>query len=87
MVAGKTRLPLRRPRFCPRFGAEDVCVGVPTADHSVTLVHIKAFLREEDVAAYKVPRKLVVFESLPRNSLGVVTKREIRARVRALARR
>lgn len=68
----------------PRTGDENVCVVVvPKADHSVTLSDIKAFLKEKDVAAYKVPRKLVVFESLPRNALGKVLKREIRQRVRA----
>jgi non-ribosomal peptide synthetase component E (peptide arylation enzyme) len=49
----------------------------------VTLADIKAFLKEKDVAAYKVPRKLVVFDSLPRNALGKVIKREIRERVGA----
>ena len=68
----------------PRTGDEDVCVVVvPKADHSVTLADIRAFLKEKDVAAYKVPRRLVVFESLPRNALGKVMKREIRQRVRA----
>jgi acyl-CoA synthetase (AMP-forming)/AMP-acid ligase II len=66
----------------PRTGDEDVCaVVVPRAGQNVTLADIKAFLREKDVAAYKVPRKLVVFDSLPRNALGKVIKREIRERV------
>jgi acyl-CoA synthetase (AMP-forming)/AMP-acid ligase II len=69
----------------PRTGDEDVCVvAVPKPDHSVTLADIKGFLKEKDVAAYKVPRKLVVFESLPRNALGKVVKREIRGRVRGI---
>jgi acyl-CoA synthetase (AMP-forming)/AMP-acid ligase II len=68
----------------PRTGDEDVCVVVvPKADQSVTLADIRAFLKQKDVAAYKVPRKLVVFDSLPRNALGKVIKREIRERVRA----
>jgi acyl-CoA synthetase (AMP-forming)/AMP-acid ligase II len=67
----------------PRTGDEDVCVViVPKPGQRVTLADIKAFLAEKDVAAYKVPRKLVVFESLPRNALGKVVKREIRERVR-----
>jgi non-ribosomal peptide synthetase component E (peptide arylation enzyme) len=49
----------------------------------VTLADIKTFLREKDVAAYKIPRKLVVFDSLPRNALGKVLKREIRDRVQS----
>ena len=68
----------------PRTGDEDVCVVVvPKPDQSVTLTDIKTFLKEKDVAAYKVPRKLVVFDVLPRNALGKVLKREIRERVRA----
>lgn len=68
----------------PRTGDEDVCVvAVPKTDQRVTLGDIKAFLKDKDVAAYKVPRKLVVLDALPRNALGKVMKREIRERVRA----
>jgi acyl-CoA synthetase (AMP-forming)/AMP-acid ligase II len=67
-----------------RTGEEDVCVvAVPRAGQSVTLESIRSFLKEKDIAAYKIPRKLVVFDSLPRNSLGKVIKREIRERVEA----
>jgi len=63
---------------------EDVCVVVvPKAGESVTLPEIKTFLRKKDIASYKIPRRLVVFDSLPRNALGKVIKREIRERVEA----
>jgi acyl-CoA synthetase (AMP-forming)/AMP-acid ligase II len=68
----------------PRTSEEDVCVVVvPKAEQSVTLGDIKAFLKDKDVAAYKIPRKLVVFDSLPRNALGKVLKREIRDKVQS----
>jgi acyl-CoA synthetase (AMP-forming)/AMP-acid ligase II len=68
----------------PHTAEEDVCVvAVPKAGQTVTLADVKAFLAEKDVASYKIPRRLVVFDSLPRNALGKVIKREIRERVGA----
>jgi len=65
-----------------RTGEEDVCaVVVPKPEQTLSIGDLKRFLKEKDVAAYKVPRKLVVFESLPRNAVGKVLKREIRAAV------
>ncbi|MFM8944855.1 MAG: class I adenylate-forming enzyme family protein, partial [Actinomycetota bacterium] len=58
-------------------------VVVPKEGETVELPEVRAFLKEKGVAGYKEPRRLVVVESLPRNPLGKVLKREIRERVKA----
>ena len=41
-----------------------------------------AWLRDvEEVAAFKLPERLLVLEQLPRNPVGKVLKREIRAQL------
>jgi acyl-CoA synthetase (AMP-forming)/AMP-acid ligase II len=54
-------------------------VVVPAEGETIELPEIRAFLRDLGVAAYKEPRKLVVVEALPRNPLGKVLKRDLRA--------
>jgi len=56
-------------------------VVVPKEGETIELPELRAFLRDKGVAGYKEPRKLVVVETLPRNPLGKVLKREIRATV------
>ncbi len=58
-------------------------VVVPKEGESLELPELRAYLREQGVAGYKEPRRLVVVEALPRNPLGKVLKREIRASVTA----
>jgi len=53
-------------------------VVVPKEGEEVTLKELTAFLKEKDIAAYKLPKRLEVFEGLPRNAVGKVLKREIR---------
>jgi len=53
-------------------------VVVPKEGEEVTLGELVDFLKEKDIAAYKLPRKLVSVQSLPRNAVGKVLKREIR---------
>ena len=59
---------------------------VPKEGEEVTLGDLVDFLKEKDIAAYKLPRKLVAFESLPRNAVGKVLKREITAAAGSRAR-
>jgi len=56
-------------------------VVVPKEGETIELAQVRDHLRGKGVAGYKEPRKLVVVEALPRNALGKVLKREIRATV------
>jgi non-ribosomal peptide synthetase component E (peptide arylation enzyme) len=57
-------------------------VVVPQAGQSLTLPELVAWLRDvEEVAAFKLPERLLVLEQLPRNPVGKVLKREIRAQL------
>jgi malonyl-CoA/methylmalonyl-CoA synthetase len=56
-----------------RPGSEAACEGGP----------LRAFLKER-IAAYKVPRQVVVVRELPRNAMGKVIKPELVARVASI---
>ena len=47
--------------------------------HRVEAESLTAFVRER-IAAFKVPRHVTIVESLPRNAVGKVLKRELRLR-------
>jgi acyl-CoA synthetase (AMP-forming)/AMP-acid ligase II len=58
---------------------EKVCaVVVPRPGESVSLDDVVSFLREKRIASYKLPEYLRVRESLPRNPVGKILKRELR---------
>jgi acyl-CoA synthetase (AMP-forming)/AMP-acid ligase II len=62
-----------------KLGEEVVtAVVIPKEGEEVKLGDLVDFLRAKDIAAYKLPRKLVVVQTLPRNAVGKVLKREIR---------
>ncbi len=62
-----------------RLGEEVVtAVVVPKEGGEPRLGDLVEFLKEKDIAAYKLPKKLVTTQSLPRNAVGKVLKREIR---------
>lgn len=54
-------------------------VVVPAKGQTIELPELRGYLRDLGVAAYKEPRRLVVVDTLPRNPLGKVLKRELRA--------
>ena len=51
---------------------------VPKEGTEITLGDLTSFLRQKDIAAYKLPKRLVVVQSLPHNAVGKVLKREIK---------
>ncbi|GIJ68429.1 class I adenylate-forming enzyme family protein [Virgisporangium ochraceum] len=58
---------------------EKVCaVVVPRPGESVSLDDLVGFLRDKRIASYKLPEYLRVRESLPRNPVGKILKRELR---------
>ncbi len=59
---------------------ERVCaVVVPVAGEPITLDALNAHLREARIASYKLPERLEIRETLPRNALGKILKRDLRA--------
>jgi long-chain acyl-CoA synthetase len=59
-------------------GDEEVCAAVVVRDgHSVDPQDLRAFLRT-NLAAYKVPRRIEIVDTLPRSLIGKVLRREVR---------
>ncbi len=48
-------------------------------DQSLTLDELAEFLREKHIASYKIPERLEIVPMLPRNPVGKVLKRDLRA--------
>lgn len=65
----------------PVMGERICAVAVPAEGESVTLDDIRAHLMKSDIAAYKLPERLELAEALPRNPLGKVLRRELRAMI------
>lgn len=61
-----------------RLGQRVGVAVVPVKGEEVTLEMIRQYLEEKGVAKYKWPEKLLVKESLPRNPVQKVLRREIR---------
>ncbi len=65
-----------------RWGERVVAVVVPRAGASITEEALRAHCRSR-LAAYKVPKQLVLSDALPRNPSGKVLKRVLRESLRA----
>lgn len=65
----------------PVMGERICVVAVPAEGASVTLEDIREHLKKSDIAAYKLPERLELAEALPRNPLGKVLRRGLRAMI------
>ncbi|MBL1074189.1 acyl--CoA ligase [Nocardia sp. 2] len=63
------------------LGERCCAVVVPAPGASVTLEDLVAHLRARDVASFKLPERLEIAESLPRNPVGKLLRRELRERL------
>lgn len=67
-----------------RLNEEQVfVVVVAKPGEQPALSEIVNFLKSKDIAAYKLPKKLVRVEALPRNPVGKVLKRALREKIEA----
>jgi long-chain acyl-CoA synthetase len=64
-------------------GEEVVVAIVPLAGATVDADRVQAFARER-LAGYKVPRRVVVMDDLPRSQIGKILRRSVRDRVEAM---
>jgi len=64
------------------LGERACVVLVPRPGQTVTLAEIVAYLRDLGIATYKLPERLELRDELPRNPLGKVLKRALRAELR-----
>jgi acyl-CoA synthetase (AMP-forming)/AMP-acid ligase II len=62
---------------------EKVCVYVvPREGQIVELADIAAFMKEKGIASYKIPERLEVVSAIPRNPVGKILKKDLRADIR-----
>jgi acyl-CoA synthetase (AMP-forming)/AMP-acid ligase II len=70
----------------PILGEKLCACIVARPGHSPTLADLQHFLKDDKrVAVYKLPEYLLPVDSLPRNAVGKILKRQLREHARALA--
>ncbi len=68
-----------------RVGEEQVFAAVVfKPDQKTTLSEIHDFLKAKDIAAYKLPKKLVIVDTMPRNPVGKVLKRILKEKIQTV---
>lgn len=60
------------------LGEKACAIVAPKAGETITLEEITAHLLQKDVAVYKLPERLLLVSTLPRNPVGKVLKRDLR---------
>jgi long-chain acyl-CoA synthetase len=63
-------------------GEEVVAAVLPVAGATIDPERIRAFARER-LTGYKVPRRVVIVEDLPRSQIGKILRRRVRDRIEA----
>ena len=63
-------------------GEEVVAAVVPVAGATIDPERVRAFARER-LTGYKVPRRVVIMEDLPRSQIGKILRRRVRDRIEA----
>jgi long-chain acyl-CoA synthetase len=66
-------------------GEEVVAAVVPTAGRTIDPEHLRAYSHER-LTRYKVPRRVVVVEDLPRSQIGKILRRLVRDRIEEMDR-
>lgn len=68
------------------LGVEEVVAAVVAPD-SMPPIDLEEFRREmkKRLAAYKVPRRVFVVDSLPRNAMGKVQRRQVKGKIESMA--
>jgi len=62
----------------PVFGEKACACVVPQAGQTLSFAELVAFLRAQQIAAFKLPERLELFEELPVSPVGKILKRELR---------
>src|SRR5690606_12556485 len=65
----------------PVLGERICAIVVPVEGETLPLDDIRQHLQKADIAAYKIPDRLELASALPRNPLGKVLRRELRAMI------
>lgn len=67
-----------------RFGEKACAFVVTNPGHTLGFDELAAFLRAQHIAAFKLPERLEVVDTLPLSPVGKILKRELRERIAAL---
>ena len=63
---------------------EKVCAYiVPKGQEKPDLEDIKAFMKEQGIAMYKIPERIEIIDAIPRNPVGKILKSVLRDDIRS----
>ena len=62
----------------PVFGEKACACVVPLPGHTLAFADLIAFLRERQIASFKLPERLELFAELPVSPVGKILKRQLR---------